>query len=350
LAFAVRKVLIALLALLLLAAGGTAVAAWRYDESRQDRLAEGIVIAGVDVGGMRVADARAALERQVASRLEQPVAVRYRHGQFTFEPTKADVGTNLDALLAGALAESRDGNFLIRAFRDVTGGRLERELGLDVTYSSGAVRRFVRWVGRQVDRDATEAKGSASFAGVRISPSENGVAVKADRLTERLGVTLVEPDAARSFRLPTRVVQPKVTTAELDKRFRYFLAVSRSQKELRLFVDRRLAKTYDVAIGRIGYETPAGLYEIRTKAVNPSWYVPNEPWAGDLAGKVIPANDPANPIKARWMGFWDGAGIHGTAEADSIGSAASHGCIRMRVPDVIQLYDRVPLHTPLYVS
>jgi L,D-transpeptidase catalytic domain/Putative peptidoglycan binding domain len=350
LAFPVRKVLIAVLVLFVFTAGGAAVAAWRYDESRQDRLAEGIVIAGVDVGGMRVADARAALERQVASRLEQPMAVRYRHGQFVFEPTKADVGTNLDALLAGALAESRDGNFLTRAFRDLTGGHLNRQLALDVTYSSRAVGRFVRWVGRQVDRNATEAKSSASFAGVRISPSEDGVAIKAESLAARLGATLVDPEAARSFRLPTRVVHAKVTTAELEKRFHYFLAVSRSQFELRLFVDQRLAKTYDVAIGQIGYKTPAGLYEIRTKAVNPAWYVPNKPWAGDLAGKVIPPNDPGNPIKARWMGFWDGAGIHGTAEADSIGSAASHGCIRMRVPDVIELYDRVPLHTPLYVS
>ena len=345
-----RKVLFALLVLLVLLAGGAAAAAWRYDESRHDRLAEGVVIAGIDVGGMRVADARAELVRRVSTRLEEPIAVLYRNGRFVFAPTKADVATNLDALLAAALAKTRDGNFLTRAFRDVTGGRLSTDLPLDVNYSSAAVRRFVRSVVRQVDRKATNAKSTASFAGVQISPSENGVAVKSERLTARISGALVDPDAVRSFPLPTRVVRPKVTTAELEQRYHYFLAVSRSRKELRFFVDRRLAKTYEVAIGRIGYETPAGLYEIRTKAVNPAWFVPNKPWAGDLAGKVIPPNDPENPIKARWMGFWDGAGIHGTAEADSIGSAASHGCIRMRVRDVIELYDRVPLHTPLYIS
>ena len=58
-------------------------------------------------------------------------------------------------------------------------------------------------------------------------------------------------------------------------------------------------------------------------AANPAWYVPNSDWAGDLAGKVIAGNDPDNPIKARWMGFYDGAGIHGTADAASIGGAAS---------------------------
>ena len=50
------------------------------------------------------------------------------------------------------------------------------------------------------------------------------------------------------------------------------------------------------------------------------------------------------------MGFWDGAGIHGTDETWSIGHSASHGCIRMLIPDVIQLYSMVPLNTPIYVG
>jgi hypothetical protein len=345
-----RKLLIALLVLFVLLAGGTTAAAWRYDAVREDRLAEGIVVAGVEVGGMRVAEARAALEARVSAALEEPMTVRYQHGQFVFSPTDAQVSTNLDALLGEALAASRDGNFLTRAFRDLTGGELARNLALDVEYTSRAVRRFVGSVERQVNRQPSEAKSSASFAGVRISPSSDGIAVRDERLASRLGAALVDPDADRSFRLPTRVLRPEVTTAQLEKKFRYFLAVSREQRKLRFFVDRRLAKTYKVAIGAVGFATPEGLHEIYSKAVNPAWYVPNKPWAGDLAGKVIPAGDPDNPIKARWMGFWDGAGIHGTADTGSIGTAASHGCIRMTVPDVIQLYDRVPLNTPIHIS
>ena len=68
-----------------------------------------------------------------------------------------------------------------------------------------------------------------------------------------------------------------------------------------------------------------------------------------LAGRVIPPG-PSDPIKARWMGFWDGAGIHGTEETWSIGHAASHGCIRMTIADVEQLYPLVPLGTPIYVD
>ena len=74
-----------------------------------------------------------------------------------------------------------------------------------------------------------------------------------------------------------------------------------------------------------------------------------QPWAGDLAGRIIPPG-PDDPIKARWLGFYNGAGIHGTVEDWSIGHAASHGCIRMHIWDVEQLYDQVPLHTPIYVG
>jgi lipoprotein-anchoring transpeptidase ErfK/SrfK len=346
----VWKVLIALFVLLIVLVGASVAAAWRYDAGREDRLAEGISIAGVDVGGMRAAEARTVLSTRVEAPLAEPITIRYRGGQFVFEPESADVQTNVDALVDAALARSRSGNFLMRAFRDATGGKLAQSDEVDIMYSHEAVDRFARGIARQVDKKPRDGKSKASFAGVRIRPSKNGVEVMEGALIVAIGHALVDATEPRRFKLPTRVLRPKVTTGELDKRYRVFLAVSRSQKELRYFVKEKLVKTYRVAIGRIGFETPAGLYQIRTKAVNPAWYVPKEAWAGDLAGKIIPPGDPENPLKARWMGFWDGAGIHGTAESDSIGSAASHGCIRMTVPDVIDLYRRVPLHTPLYIS
>jgi lipoprotein-anchoring transpeptidase ErfK/SrfK len=83
--------------------------------------------------------------------------------------------------------------------------------------------------------------------------------------------------------------------------------------------------------------------------VNPSWHVPTSDWAGELAGTVVPPG-PSNPIKARWMGIYDGAGIHGTDATGSIGTAASHGCIRMLIPDVVELFDQVPVGAPVYIA
>src|SRR5437588_6503582 len=114
-------------------------------------------------------------------------------------------------------------------------------------------------------------------------------------------------------------------------------------------MDYKRGKTYIIAVGQKGLETPAGVYEINDKQIDPSWHVPNSSWAGALAGRVIPPG-PDDPLKARWMGFNGGAGIHGTADDSSIGTAASHGCIRMHIPDVIDLYNQVSVGAPVYVA
>ena len=84
--------------------------------------------------------------------------------------------------------------------------------------------------------------------------------------------------------------------------------------------------------------------------MNPAWSVPNSDWAGSLAGTVVPGGVPENPLKARWLGIYDGAGIHGTDVTSSLGTAASHGCIRMSIPEVIELYDKVPVGAPIYIA
>jgi lipoprotein-anchoring transpeptidase ErfK/SrfK len=346
----VRKALvISLLALAVLAVSGAA-ALHRYDASRAGLIAEGTTVGGVDVSGMSAEEARAAVDREVARRLEEPLALTYRDRRFTIDPELVKVRTNAEELVASAVAESREGNFLSRSWQDLTGGEAGVEHELDVSFSSRAVGRIVAGVRRELDSPVREAKVSASFDGVNISSSSVGVSVKAGALRRAIAESLVSADAARTLAVPTRRIEPKVTTKQLADRYSHFIAISRSRRELRLFVNQRLAKTYSVGIGALGFETPRGIYEIESKAVNPAWYVPDKAWAGDLAGKVIPGDDPDNPIKARWMGFWDGAGIHGTADEASIGTAASHGCIRMLIRDVIDLYDRVPLHAPLSIA
>ena len=127
------------------------------------------------------------------------------------------------------------------------------------------------------------------------------------------------------------------------------IMVSRGSFQLTLYKNLKPVKTYTVALGAAGYDTPSGLYAIQDKQVNPTWNVPNSEWAGDLAGKSIPPG-PDNPLKARWMGIANGAGIHGTSDIGSLGSAASHGCVRMSEGDVIDLFDRVEVGTPVYIG
>ena len=144
-------------------------------------------------------------------------------------------------------------------------------------------------------------------------------------------------------------MKPKVTTAELGRKYPTLITVNRGGFKLTLFKNLEPVKTYPIAVGAIGLETPAGLYTIQDKQVNPTWNVPDSEWAGDLAGKSIPPG-PDNPLKARWRGIYAGAGIHGTSDIGSLGSAASHGCVRMAVSDVVDLFDRVAVGTPVYIA
>jgi lipoprotein-anchoring transpeptidase ErfK/SrfK len=146
-----------------------------------------------------------------------------------------------------------------------------------------------------------------------------------------------------------KALEPRVTLAAVRRANATILTVDRDHFMLRLFVHLRHSKTYGIAVGMAGLDTPAGTYTISNKVVNPAWHVPNSAWAGSLAGSVIPGGAPDNPLKARWLGIRDGVGIHGTSEEWSIGSRASHGCIRMRVADVEELYPRVPVGTKVLI-
>ena len=160
---------------------------------------------------------------------------------------------------------------------------------------------------------------------------------------------LVSPSASRTVTAPVKIVQPKVTGEQLAAKYPVVLTVDRGNFRLSVFKELKPARIYRIAVGQAGLETPAGLYKIQNKAKNPAWHVPNSDWAGDLAGKVIPGGAPDNPIKARWLGIYDGVGVHGTDARNSIGSNASHGCIRMLIEDVQKLYDEVPVGTPIFI-
>jgi lipoprotein-anchoring transpeptidase ErfK/SrfK len=147
------------------------------------------------------------------------------------------------------------------------------------------------------------------------------------------------------------VTQPEVTKDELASRYPVAITINRSSFELRLWKNLELVETYPIAVGQVGLETPAGLYHVQNKAVDPAWTMPYSDWvAPEDRGKVIPGGVPENPLKARWLGIYAGAGIHGTDATYSLGTAASHGCIRMAIPDVIELYDQVPVSAPVYIA
>jgi lipoprotein-anchoring transpeptidase ErfK/SrfK len=338
-------VLVAFLAVLLAGAG----VVYAYDSSHDGEIAKGVRVGGVDVGGMDAAGARQALRQRLAAPIERPLTVRYHARRFTLVPRRARLQVAIGPSVRQALARSREGNALTRTLRGLVGGALETNIEPRITYSRAAVNGFVERVTRAVDRPARDATVRPSGKGLAKVPARRGVSVLAARLRRDVLARIKSPFGSRRVLAYTRTLEPKVMRRELASHYPTFIIVDRAARQLRFYKHLKLARTYPIAVGQQGLETPAGLYHIQDKQVNPSWHVPNSSWAGGLAGRVIPPG-PEDPLKARWMGFNGGAGIHGTADVASLGTAASHGCIRMSIPDVEQLYDKVRVGSPLYVA
>ena len=325
-------------------------ALYAYDHARANEIAPGVKVAGVALGGLTPDQARARLERQILQPLERPIVVHHADKTWKLGPREARLRADLSAMVDEALARSRTGDVFSRSWRSLTGKRLDEDLKPTVQYSEAAVIRLLDKVRRSVERPAKDARVKISGAGVSTVPGVEGLAVSASQLHRQIDAAITSTSAPRTFVAHTRHTQPKVTTDDLRRKYNTVIVVNRGQFRLRLFKDLKPKQTFGIAVGQVGLETPAGQYTIANKAINPAWHVPNSAWAGKLAGKVIAGDDPSNPIKARWLGIFDGVGIHGTSDDGSIGSNASHGCIRMHIPDVEKLYDEVPVGAAVYIA
>jgi lipoprotein-anchoring transpeptidase ErfK/SrfK len=337
-----------LVAVLLLVMVGGAVAAFAYDSSRDDVIAEGVTIAGVDVGGMKTEEARSVVRRELQKPLERPIAVVRGPQRFRLSAHDAGVTADVTGMVEEALQVSRDGSIFSRVARDITGGEENAQVSARVNYSTDAVEQLVGRVSKTLDRPARDAE--VDFPSLEKVKEQKGRRVRKAVLQQRVAQALTVPGAERRVKAPVRILKPKVTQDQLADRYPVVLVADRYNFKLRLYTHLQLQKEYTVAVGALGFDTPAGLYHIQNKAVDPAWHVPNSDWAGDLAGTVVPGGTAENPLKARWLGIFDGAGIHGTDQTYSLGSAASHGCIRMAIPDVIELYDQVPVGAPIYIA
>ncbi|MSO95199.1 MAG: hypothetical protein EXQ81_05315 [Thermoleophilia bacterium] len=129
------------------------------------------------------------------------------------------------------------------------------------------------------------------------------------------------------------------------------IVIKRGSNELYLYrvgTKPKLIRMFRVATGRSQYPTPLGKFEIVNMQLHPWWYPPaGSEWAKDA--KPIPPG-PGNPLGTRWMGLSaPNVGIHGTSSPSSIGYSASHGCVRMLIPEAEWLYSQVDLGTPVFV-
>jgi lipoprotein-anchoring transpeptidase ErfK/SrfK len=284
----------------IVAAAGLAAAAAPASE-QMPAIARGVDVAGVSVARLSAEPARARID----AAFSQPVTIVAGKRQETIVPAAVDAKSNVDAAVSSALAAT-------------PGSRI----ALPVTYSRPKAAKLVALLAARYDRAPVDAKvvGAAAL--------------------ERL----LRDGTRTPLKLITRAVPARRTTAH----FGPILVVTRGINTLRLYDGKKLVRTFPVATGQSIYPTPAGIWHIADKQRDPWWYPPTyDTWAKGL--KPVPPG-PSNPLGTRWMGLdAPGVGIHGTDAPTSIGYSASHGCVRMHVPDAEWLFEHVSVGTPVVI-
>jgi len=275
--------------------------------------------------------------------------VTYDGKSYTLSADQLRAKADVDGMVQEAIDRSRQGTILDRVSRYASGGDVNANLKTRVRYDKKAVKDFVNKLAGEIDQEAVDATVVPNGSRLAKEAGHAGRAVDKAQMTDEINAAAQSPGRDQPVRAVVRTTKPEVTTKDLPQAFPRYVYIDRGSFTLRFYEHLKLVKSYTIAVGQQGLETPAGLYHALDKQVDPSWHVPNSAWAGSLAGQVIPPG-PADPLKARWIGIFDGAGIHGTDDIGSLGSAASHGCVRMAIPDVIDLYDRVDVGDPIYIQ
>jgi lipoprotein-anchoring transpeptidase ErfK/SrfK len=308
------------LAALVLAAGLACAATPAAAPTRV--IPQGVSVGGLKVGGLSAEPARLRVQAAFA----RPVSIAYNGKVMQVTPRQLDAVIGLDDAIGSALEATA-----------------RSDIALPVEYSQEKLDKLVEFLTRRYHRAARAARVTgATPKGPQFAPARPGLAVNANTMRAAL-VQLLRDGTRAPLQVLTKPVPAKRTVAN----FGPVIVITRGVNTLKLYNGRKLVRTFRVATGQSVFPTPAGVWHIVDKQRNPWWYPPASPWARGL--KPIPPG-PGNPLGTRWMALnASGVGIHGTNAPASIGYSASHGCIRMQVPEAEWLFQHVQLGTPVVI-
>jgi lipoprotein-anchoring transpeptidase ErfK/SrfK len=267
--------------------------------------------------------AAAATEQAVTAALDRPVTITF--GERAWSVTPRDVGARVDgeAVVLASLAAPAT------------------TPGVPLTIEPEDLTATVATIAAEVDIAPVAATASYRGGRVEITPEREGRAVDRAGARSALAAALVAGDG--ELTLPVGPARAAITRASFDT----VLVVRQSDRVLELHRGGQLAQSWPVAVGTGGSPTPTGTFVVGAKRFEPTWVNPApDRWGADLPARIGPG--PNNPLGLRALN-WNRPGggdtlirFHGTPNEDSIGEAASNGCVRMFNRDVVELYDLVP--------
>ena len=330
----------------LILAAGAATAAVRFDASERKVVLQGITVGGVALDGMEFGEARQRLHDRFDKPLDRKIATYVndvRHESVT--PRELGVSTNVDEVYKKAVALHGDLPTWKRIWYRITGMSVGHDLVVKTSFDEAKTKDFVAKLAKSVNRPPKDASVSLVGGSPKIAPEVPGVA-----LDEKGAVKAIKESLASrrsTVRFGTTSVPAQVERSDIKN----VLVVKVGENKLYHYVGEQHVKTYDVATGLPKYPTPFGQFRIVNKRFMPTWVNPAKgrgQWGENLPARIPPG--PSNPLGTRAMDLNSrGIRIHGTSNVGSIGFNASHGCIRMRMSDVEELFSLVDVGTPVII-
>ena len=284
-------------------------------------IADDVTISGVDVGGLSSSDAYTA----VSASFSRPVVLLVPHSRLSLAPARIGAMAYVRDAVSRALAAPADTELQLRVLLNPRGAP---------RYLAGGALRF--------DHAAVDSQLALRNLRPLVTKEKAGRSLRQLNAMNAIFTALVSntrPDVKLQF----TALKPSVTRASYGP----VIVIRRGSNRLYLYQGMRFVRMFGVATGQSVYPTPLGRWQIVVKSRNPWWYPPNSAWA--KGEKPVPPG-PGNPLGTRWMGLSaSGVGIHGTPDDASIGYSASHGCIRMHIPDAEWLFTQVKIGTPVFI-
>lgn len=337
-----RAVVLTVIVLLVLGSGA-AYGAYRYDRSMADTILPGVAIAGLDVGEMTRDEAIAVVMAEIEDELSYELEVRVRGRSWHVTPAELGTEADVERKVDRALALAEDMPWHERALARIFDRPVQERLRVRFSRNGGMVKRFLEVVEEATYVSPRDAAIAIEDGELVLSRPKMGRELDAETARKRLRTALREGRA--SVDLPLAKVEPEVTADGLG----LSIVVRISENKLYVYDGLEKIKTYDVATGTGGYPTPQGTWNIWDKRANPTWVNPApDGWGANLPDVIGPG--PGNPLGTHAL-YLDAPGIriHGTYDEDSIGTFASHGCIRMRIPDSKELFAMIPIDTKVHI-
>ena len=295
---------------------------------------QGVRVVGVSVAGLSRTEALARVQHDLAGVASRPLTLKVDNEKYQISPAELGVMLDYPKMVGEAYRAAWNVNIFERMVRRFVNRPGQINVSIVATSDSNRVQTYLDTAVNKINRFPHDAYVDPTSGKPVIVPAEEGRNTDMAQLRKDVDAALMRPDRIA-------IVKPGRTPAGVtDAIFGKIIEINIAEHKLSLWNRDKLLVEFPVACGSPEWPSPPGAWNIVQKERNPSWSNPGSSWATGMPSYIAPG--PGNPLGTRAMATSaSGVLIHGTPSSWSIGQNVSHGCIRMYMKDVEQLFEMV---------